>query len=410
MKRQNQPRPVRGPSASHRPVFILLLLLLSLFLTGCSFFDDTYLIESDYTLPDRKDSGSRDTVTVTEFADLREAIRNTVAAGASERTIVFDPSYTGNPTEDLASACWQVRTGDALCAYCVENIAYEMTQIVSRKEAKLKVSYSSGALPVDEIISMPYATELNDRIAEAISSGRSRLAILINRSILTSESMALRFSEVYRANPGLAPQEPRVSVSLFSGSASQRLYEIMLKNDLTEREFLREKEELDAIVFPPHEEPDEYSIALDAFESLSACCDPSGPPTVYAALVEHDASSEGIALGFVELCRRGGLECMLVDGQKDWEDHCWNIVRIDGQYYHVDLFSGREEGFLKSDADFWGSYRWTVTEYPVCEFDYFSAEEETDNDTPEQPEESASQEKDASAEENGSTDSIPEED
>ena len=126
MKRQNHPDPVRRPSASHRPVFILLLLLLSLFLTGCSFFDDTYLIESDYTLPDRKDSGSRDIVTVTEFADLREAIRNTVAAGASERTIVFDSSYTGNPTEDLASACWQVRTGDALCAYCVENIAYEM--------------------------------------------------------------------------------------------------------------------------------------------------------------------------------------------------------------------------------------------------------------------------------------------
>lgn len=347
-----------------------LCLLLTLFLTGCSFFDDTYLIESDYPLPDRKDSGSKDTVTVYNLGDLREAIRNTVAAGASERTIVFDSSYTGNPTEDLASACWQVRTEDALCAYCVENIAYDMTQIVSRTEAKLNVSYSSGALPVEEIISMPYATDLNDRIAEAISSGKTRLAILINRSILTSESMALRFSEVYRLNPGLAPQEPHVSVSLFSGSASQRLYEILLTNDLSESEFLREKAELDAIVFPTENETDEYAIALDAFERLSGCCDPSGPPTVYAALVEKDASSEGIALGYVELCRRGGLECVLVDGQKDWEDHCWNIVCVDGQYYHVDLFAGLEDGFLKSDADFWGMYRWTVNEYPKCEADF----------------------------------------
>ena len=408
MKRQKQSHPVSRRSSSQRPIYILLLLLISLFLTGCSFFDDTYLIESDYTLPDRKESGSRDTVTVTEFADLCEAIRNTVAAGASERTIVFDNAYTGNPTEDLASGCWQVRTGDALCAYCVENIAYEMTQIVSRTEAKLKVSYSSGALPVDEIISMPYATELNDRIAEAISSGRSRLAILINRSILTSESMALRFSEVYRANPGLAPQEPHVSVSLFSGSGSQRLYEITLKNDLSEREFLREKAELDAIVFPPEEEPDEYSIALDAYEYLSACCDAFGPPTVYAALVEKDASSEGIALGFVELCRRGGLECMLVDGQKDWEDHCWNIVRIDGKYYHVDLFAGMEKGFLKSDADFWGSYRWTVNEYPVCEVDFFAKEEETDSSTPDPTEESIPPEETA-AEESISPEVIPEE-
>ena len=110
MKCLNLSRPVRGSFASHRPAFILLLLLLSVFLTGCSFFDDTYLIESDYPLPDRKESSSRDTVTVTGFGDLREAIRNTVAAGASARTIVFDSSYTGNPTEDLASACWQVRT------------------------------------------------------------------------------------------------------------------------------------------------------------------------------------------------------------------------------------------------------------------------------------------------------------
>jgi len=355
---------------------LLLLLIMAALLTGCSFFDETYLVESDFPLPDRKDSGSRDTVTVTNLSDLREAIRNTVAAGASERTIVFDSSYTGNPTEDLASACWQVRTEDALCAYCVENIAYEMTQIVSRTETKLNVSYSSGALPVEEIISMPYATDLNARIAEAISSGKKRLAILINRSILTSENMVQRFSEVYREHPGLAPQEPHVSVSLFSGSPSQRLYEILLTNDLSETEFKREKEELDAIVFPPEDETEEYSIALDAFERLSGCCDPAGPPTVYAALVEKDASPEGIALGFVELCRRGGLECMIVDGQKDWEDHCWNIVRVDGRYYHVDLFAGMEEGFLKSDTDFWGSYRWTVNEYPKCEGDFGSEDEE----------------------------------
>ena len=60
---------------------------------------------------------------MTGLSDLRDAIRNTVAAGASERTIVFESSYAGNPYEDLASACWQVRTEDALCAYCIrENV------------------------------------------------------------------------------------------------------------------------------------------------------------------------------------------------------------------------------------------------------------------------------------------------
>ena len=271
----------------------------------------------------------------------------------------------------------------------MENIAYETRQIVSYTEAKLNVSYSSGALPVDEIIKMPYATELDNRIAEAISSGRSRLAILINRSVLTSENMASRFSEVYRSNPGLAPEEPHVSVSLFSGGGgTQRLYEISLRSDLTEKEFQRRKEELDAVVFPPEEDMDEYSIALDAFEQLAECCNPEGPNTVYAALIEQCASPEGIALGYVELCRKGGLECIVVDGQKDWEDHCWNIVKVNGQNYHVDVFAGMEEGFLKSDADFWGVYRWTVDEYPKCESDYLPYEEAAeDTENEEEPEE-----------------------
>ena len=370
---------------------LLILFLLSFCLSGCGFFDETYVVESDYPLPDRNEESKKDTVAVTGLADLREAIRNTVAEGASERTILFDLSYPGNPMEDLASACWQVRTEDALCAYCVENIAYETRQIVSKTEAKLNVSYSSGALPVDEIISMPYATELNDRIAEAISSGKSRLAILINRSVLTSENMISRFSEVYRRNPGLAPEEPHVSVSLFSGGGTQRLYEISLWNDLTEEEFLQRKEKLNALVFPSKEELNEHDIVLEAFEQLADCCDRTGSKTVYAALIEHDASPEGVALGYVELCRKGGLECMVVDGQKDWEDHCWNIVKVDGRYYHVDVFAGIEDGFMKSDADFWGTYRWTVNEYPKCE-DNFPIEEEN-------PEEEGKEEADINPEE-----------
>ena len=79
-----------------------------------------------------------------------------------------------------------------------------------------------------------------------------------------------------------------------------------------------------------------------------------------------EADSEGVAFGYVELCRRLGLDCRIVYGQKDWQDHCWNIVRIDGEYYHVDLFAGMDNGFLKNDSAFWGSYRWAVNEYPKC--------------------------------------------
>ena len=164
--------------------------------------DDTH-IERTYILPAGKEPVRDGIVNITTLSELREAIRSTVAAGKRTQTILFDSVYSGNPAEDLASACWQVRTEDALCAYCVENIAYELSQIVSYTEAQINISYSKGALPVNSIITMPYATDLNERIADAIKSGTSRLAILISRSALTEETMAAQFSDVYRQTPGL---------------------------------------------------------------------------------------------------------------------------------------------------------------------------------------------------------------
>ncbi len=350
--------------------FFFMVQILAL--TGCSAFDKTFIVEMDYSLPEWDESRDESGITVTNLASLLDAIRSMVAEGVEEKTVLFYSSYQGNPMEDLASACWQVRTEDALCAYCVENIAYETAQILSFLEARLNVSYSRGALPVNEIISMPYVTELNDIIAEAISSGEERLAILISRSDLTADNMTSRFSEVYRLDPGLAPREPKVSVSLFSGTGTQRLYEIPIQTGLSEAEFIRQKKEIDDLAFPADESEDQYQIALDAFEYLSDCCDLSGPSDIYSALIEKHASSEGIALAYTDLCHRGGLECMVVEGQKDWEDYFWNIVQIDGQYYHVDLFSGLENGFLKTDGDFWGRYRWTINEYPKCQSDNFS--------------------------------------
>ena len=182
---------------------LFLLVIAVLLFSGCGFFNDTYVVESDYTLPVGKEPVRDGIVYITALSDLLDTIRTTVADGKKTQTILFDSSYSGNPSEDLASACWQVRTEDALCAYCVENIAYELSQIVSYTEANLNISYSSGALPVEEIITMPYATELDDRIAEAIRSGTSRLAILINRSTLTAETMMAKFSSLQYLNTSL---------------------------------------------------------------------------------------------------------------------------------------------------------------------------------------------------------------
>ena len=384
MYRREDGRRAREAKHSGWQTLLAALALTALLLTGCAGFEKEYVAVTDYTLPERDESAPGNLVRVSDVQQLREAIRLFVRQGGGEgrQRVVFSSEYRGNPAEDIDSAIWQVRTEDALCAYCVENISYEMRQFVSSLEADISVTYSTGAIPVEEIITMAYATELNKVIEKTIAAGQSRIAVLISRSTLTEINLNARVSELYMRNPGLAPVHPDCTITVFSGRGNERLFEMSFQYHMSKEQFLRRKAKLDAVMPVVPEDADDYTRVSAAAEMLYAACNPRGDRSVYAALVLGRASSEGIALGFTELCHRLGLECYVVTGQKEREDHFWNVVVVDGMAYHVDLFAPPEEGFLKSDESFWGPYRWTTSVYPKCEKNY------SEPDQPILPEES----------------------
>lgn len=63
----------------------------------------------------------------------------------------------------------------------------------------------------------------------------------------------------------------------------------------------------------------------------------------YGALVEGKAVCEGYARAFQYLLYQSGIQCLIAEGSSInpstglSEGHAWNVVRIDGRYYHVDL-------------------------------------------------------------------------
>ena len=58
--------------------------------------------------------------------------------------------------------------------------------------------------------------------------------------------------------------------------------------------------------------------------------------TVYGALVEGKALCEGYSKAFSYLCNRAGIENMIVTGLTN-EAHMWNMVKVNGNWYHVDV-------------------------------------------------------------------------
>ena len=360
---------------NHLALVMAVVVVFSL--CGCSgWFNKEYLSVKDYVPPVQENYSSKDKISVRNFTGLRQALLRFAYAGESEGRIVFDASYDGDPLEDLASACWQVRTQDALCAYCVENIAYELTKIVTTNEATVYYSYSNFCESADNIVHLPYSYGVESTLLETLENRDRKLVVLVASSSYTAEDIEGLLTRVYRENPTLVPREPRASVNMYSGTGSQRLYEISINYGLTSEELeqrIAALQAVDAFSGMDMESLSNGQRALAACQYLMQHCQLSAAAadnTAYSALVNHTANSEGLAFAYVDLCRQLKLECSIVYGQYQWQDRCWNIVKIDGSYYHVDVFeainSGLESSFMVNDENFWGNHRWDVASYPKC--------------------------------------------
>lgn len=76
---------------------------------------------------------------------------------------------------------------------------------------------------------------------------------------------------------------------------------------------------------------------------------------IYGALVEKSTVCGGYARAFSYLCSKVGIETITTLGDFNETPHMWNMVRIDGNWYHVDVTSGNA----------------TNTEFPYIRYDYF---------------------------------------
>ena len=84
----------------------------------------------------------------------------------------------------------------------------------------------------------------------------------------------------------------------------------------------------------------EYEIELYLHDTLAEKIvyeESTNAHNAYGAMVEGVAVCEGYAEAFQYLLHRAGIFSYIVLGSSKGVGHAWNIVRIDGKYYHVDL-------------------------------------------------------------------------
>lgn len=111
-------------------------------------------------------------------------------------------------------------------------------------------------------------------------------------------------------------------------------------------------------------------------------------PTLHTSLKTGKTQCVGYANLFYELAKRNGIPCRYISGSDNYgEFHVWNLVELDGQWYHVDC---TWDDVLQSHAYFlagslnalnthriWGIYSSCLSKYDIALNDY--TEKEQDN-------------------------------
>lgn len=83
---------------------------------------------------------------------------------------------------------------------------------------------------------------------------------------------------------------------------------------------------------------------------------------IYGAFVNKRALCQGMAKAFSHLCNKVGIETLTVTGDADGVAHMWNMVKIGGEWYHID------PTYDNADSPTYGRY---------VRYDYFCIDDDT---------------------------------
>lgn len=88
---------------------------------------------------------------------------------------------------------------------------------------------------------------------------------------------------------------------------------------------------------------DEYEIAKYLFDYLvehTVYKEGENSQNISSVFVEGQSVCMGYSKAYEYLLQKKGIESVIVSGMVDGESHAWNLVKLDGEYYHMDVTWG----------------------------------------------------------------------
>jgi len=353
---------------------IALVCAAAMLLSGCrAAFDKEYRSEEVYVDEYFEIKDDTSVQEVKNYRGMKNALMNLINSAADYGKIRTE-KYNGNPEDDISRVCFEVTREEPMGIYAVDYITHSINLIVSYYEIEVYITYRRTPEEIAGVVTVHSGREMQELLKKKIENFEESMAVMQVSTEIEQEQIENYINDFYRSDPLRVIVRPQVKVTSYTapGNNIQEITEVELEYPYT-------KEHLEEMCAELRDysnngvTPSSYGDIDHVCSLVLSRCAPDtdiGESDAYTALVgDGIVDSEGFAMAAKLLCNAAGIEAYVVEGMRDGAPHCWNIVNVGGDLYHIDLFTAADEGgaavFL-SDADAEKRYLWDREFYPAC--------------------------------------------
>lgn len=346
-----------------------LVLCFCILLTGCSTgLEGKHVWTQVHSIP--KTPGSNQEISAENYAQLYAALVKLTEAGTTQATISVARYDKEKLETDITAAITAVCVENPIAAYAVDQIQYTLGTSGGEQVLAVEILYLHGQAEIKKIKTVADNIQAEEAIATALKNCESGIVLKIQNF---QQADFIQWVEDYAMeHPEQLMELPQMTENIYPEMGKTRVLELKFVYQ-TSRESLKNMQQHVTNLFKSAElfasgdrtEGERFLRLYTWLMETNEYTTQTSITPAYSLLMYATGDSRAFATVYASLCRQMGLECLTVSGTKNGESWCWNLIYIDGVYYHLDLLQCSQDGSFQTRVDSqMEGYVWDYNAYP----------------------------------------------
>lgn len=350
-------------------ISVLLATVAVIMLAGCdSWFSGEYSSVSPHE--EYYDGQSRDSLEATSVSEIQTVLKEQIANGAENCVIYITDLEHDRLDFAMKRAAYIVTEQDPIGAFAVDKIEYEIGTSAARTAVAVNIKYNRSRSEILRIKNTENMEEAMAVIAEALEACNAGIVVQVQG--YEDIDITQKIQDYVDSHPDVCMEMPQVSVAVYPQTGAVRVLELTFTYQ-TSRDILRTMQSYVQPVFRAanlnvsgeEEESVKFSRMYAFLMERNDCQLETSITPAYSLLRHGVGDSKAFATVYAAMCSGAGLECHVITGTRSGEPWTWNLICVDGVYYHVDLIQSNTAGKLQRHSDDeMDGYVWDYSAYP----------------------------------------------